>query len=768
MLSAVERRLSNDEIADQFHVSKRTVESHIAALRRKLGASSRTDLIEWARRQRSAGIQRPGNSFVGRSRDIAAVAELLSSSGWVTVTGPPGSGKSRLAIEIAAVSQRTPVLVSLGQTVSDDIVSIIATALNLADGSASSALLAACAEALHAADHLLIIDDCDRFADQVGATLVALTAGAPRLSVLVTCRSAVGHGTEVVYQLGPLPTHADDGGAAQLFLERARSAAPGVQFARTDMFAIDRCCERLGGLPLAIELAAARLRHLSLSELEDHLDRGIDLLERTDGSGRQASVEAAIAWTWELLDDEDRQVLECLAALPRSFDVELVEAIDSSNSASAVVRLLDRSLVAHTLESHEPRRFRVLEPIRAFVGARTDPSRVAAIRAHHAQLHARRAHSLARRIRFDHSAVPQARALIPDTAAALQWSIATDPELACRLAGSLAVVIEHAGTDATSLAAITRAARSAEVQNHGDVTDLCDAGYVLCYIDLSLAGELAAVASARAVGDAERLAALHLTGLVLAYQGRPAEAMPYLDNAVELAARRHDQWFLASTQQARAMALKRDPTRDPDDVIAAFRLASETYALAGDTMHAYNCRYMMAATAADNGCQIESALQWIESCATYAREQSNRHELAHAILVEIRLKPMADAESRLRDVLDMFTRVGDLRCVTRSQLLLSDHVSGAERIRHLEHAARLAADLADTVLEVTAIERLVTAHWSTGAGAEAAIAFGRLISMIGSDDAVKRLPPSMRDRLEQFEAEITAGRSLSSAKRASR
>src|SRR5687767_8698397 len=129
VLSAVERRLGNTDIADELHISVRTVESHIASLRRKLAADTRAKLIDAARARRGTAVPVPQNSFVGREDDLGAVRDLLIRERFVTVVGAAGCGKTRLALELAAADDRVPLVAELEHATPDDVVGVVAKAV---------------------------------------------------------------------------------------------------------------------------------------------------------------------------------------------------------------------------------------------------------------------------------------------------------------------------------------------------------------------------------------------------------------------------------------------------------------------------------------------------------------------------------------------------------------------------------------------------------------------------------------------------------------
>jgi predicted ATPase/DNA-binding CsgD family transcriptional regulator len=762
VLAAVERRLGNTEIAAELHLSVRTVETHIAALRRKLAADSRGQLISAARSRRASAVEVPRNSFVGREPDVHAVRLLLDRGRWVTVVGPAGGGKTRLALELAAADARAPVVVELEHATTGKVVSAVAKRVGLGvDGSRDPAT--ACAVALQAQPYLLVLDNVDRVADEVRDLVGRLLSRAGSLAVLTTSRSPLGASDEAVYPLAPLPV---DGGAGspavRLFLDRAGTASPAGDGTAVDLALVARVCRRLDGLPLAIELAAARTRHLPLPELADRLAAGFGTLDRAAPDSRHRTLATAFDWTWDLLDDDERAALSRLAALPRSFDLDLAEAVIGPGASPVVLRLLDRSLVSPTATVSEPQRFRLLRPLRAFVLERTSPELVDEVRRAHAVRHASLAGRVRSRARTDDSraAAAEAARLCPEVNAAVSWALGRDPGIALALACALSVGGEQYGPDLDSLASIAKVARDPDAREIATAADLFVLGMALCYGDLDLVAELAALALDRVTDPRSELAARHLAGYSEAYRHNPRSALTHLDVAEPLARDLQDTWALASVRQARGIALRELGAGEA--ALAAFDSAMQTFALSGDAMHVNNARYMMAATAADFGQRTDAATAWVEQCAEYARRRGNRHELAHAELTRARLDGEAAAMTALPEAVSTFRAVGDLRCLARGYLLLAERRPPQERAALYEQALDAARSAHDQVHQENALEGLVRAHWESGARLRAASALGQLANLVGMVPAARRCPDEMVRQLDELSPAVAEGQARGS------
>ena len=331
-------------------------------------------------------------------------------------------------------------------------------------------------------------------------------------------------------------------GPCGCFSTGPRRRRPMTTLAESDTKLIADVCRRLDGLPLAIELAAARLRHLPLGELAAQLEEGLGPLEGGQAAQRHRTLEAAIDWTWDLLDDDERSVLSRLAALPRTFDLELAVAVTWPGADRVVLRLLDRSLISPAAKLSNPRRFRLLEPLRAYVLGKTKPDIVQQVRSAHAAHHRGMAIQLTQRARTDDSreAAELAFSLHPELNAAIRWAVETGNGIALPMTRALAIGIEQYGADIESLQTLAQAAKDTIVREAATADDLFFLGVALCFSDLDLVADLTALALSRATDDASILAAHHLAGLADAFADRKDSALTHLDVAEPLAAGRGD------------------------------------------------------------------------------------------------------------------------------------------------------------------------------------------------------------------------------------
>ena len=312
--------------------------------------------------------------LIGRDPDLDALAGLLRRHRVVTITGPGGAGKSTLALAHARRVQAEGgpdgdvdvVLAELAPVRQGEAVTrAVAEAAGVqGEGAVHTAALAA---TLGPRPVLLVLDNCEHLLDASAALVDAILDAGAEARVLVTSREPLRVDGEAVHPLGSLGA-----GAVELFAERA-SAAAGVDAAAADDPRVALLCERLDGLPLAIELAAAQLRHLGLDELLRRLDDRLTLLAggRPKAGARHSALAATIDWSYRLLSEPAREVFDRLGVFPASFDLEAVVAVTGGADLGEVTGLVG-DLVAKSLVVHERAsgRYRLLETIRLFAGHR--------------------------------------------------------------------------------------------------------------------------------------------------------------------------------------------------------------------------------------------------------------------------------------------------------------------------------------------------------------------------------------------------------------
>jgi predicted ATPase/class 3 adenylate cyclase len=324
-------------------------------------------------RTRASGLPRHRTSFVGRRPELAQVAGLVRSHAITTLTGPGGAGKTRLAVRVAREVMDDPDHVWFADLAPvrdpERAGEAVARAVGIEAGIADVGLLAAMIGSRHA---LLLLDNCEQVLDGAAALADRLTADCANLRVLATSREPLAVAGEFVVSVRGLDPETD---AADLFEQRAEAAGNVLDEAQRTT--VERICERLGGLPLAIELAAARVPMLGLQGVEALLDRPFDVLvsRNRGGDERHRTMFAAIDWSYQMLDDDERRLLEALAVFHGGFELDAVLYIagrhghDVNGGAELLDALVRRSLLEVDDEGVHVR-YRMLESIRAFATER--------------------------------------------------------------------------------------------------------------------------------------------------------------------------------------------------------------------------------------------------------------------------------------------------------------------------------------------------------------------------------------------------------------
>jgi predicted ATPase len=313
-------------------------------------------------------------SFIGRERELAELAEVLKSHDLVTLTGVGGVGKTRLALEAAARSaDEFPdgvwviELAPVGDPAA--VPEAVAAVLGIAQQPGMS-LAASVAAAMEDRSRLLVFDNCEHVLDAAADMIEAILARSETVKVLATSREGLRAEDE---QLLPVPSLDMKAGAASpaayLFVDRARTVARGISLAGNDD-AVVEICERLDGIPLAIELAASRLLSMSVTDVRDHLDNRFRLLVGSRrGLERHQTLHHAVAWSYDLLGDAEKALLARCSVFAGGFDLGGAAAVSGSDDQFAVLDLLD-ALVRKSLvvvdRSADRTRFSMLETIRQF------------------------------------------------------------------------------------------------------------------------------------------------------------------------------------------------------------------------------------------------------------------------------------------------------------------------------------------------------------------------------------------------------------------
>ncbi|HWG62133.1 MAG TPA: LuxR C-terminal-related transcriptional regulator [Streptosporangiaceae bacterium] len=343
----------------------------------------------------SGNLPAEPNSFVGRERDLAELALLLGEVRALTLCGPGGIGKTRLAVrlscELSADYPEGAWLVELADTTDPELVVRRVAATMGVREEPDRPLAQTVTEALRDRSLLIILDTCEHLVGACAALVRRMLAGCPWVRVIATSREPLRVRGETVWRVPPLSLPATANGSAlsdlasheamRLFSDRASAARTGFTLGSDNAGAVARLCRTLDGMPLAIELAAARVRALSVEQIADRLDDRFRLLASGDRTApaRQQTLRAAVDWSYELLTEAEQVLLRRLAVFA-GWNMEMAEQvcadelIPASSVLDLVAALIDKSLVIFEHEVYGDSRYRLLDTIKEYAATRLSAS----------------------------------------------------------------------------------------------------------------------------------------------------------------------------------------------------------------------------------------------------------------------------------------------------------------------------------------------------------------------------------------------------------
>ncbi|TWP50662.1 LuxR family transcriptional regulator [Lentzea tibetensis] len=316
-------------------------------------------------------LPHPLDGFIGREDELTGITRLLRHSRLITLLGPAGAGKTRIAAELAGRVRRRFAhgvrFVDLGELNRPELVGqAVASAIGASEEPGRQ-LVDGLVSELRDKDLLLVLDNCEHLVEACGELVVRLLRRCGGLRVLATSREMLRLPGEMIFPIGELPA-AD---AVQLFVERAKAVAPG--FDATDDETVGLICTRLDRMPLAVELAAKLVRVLPLKDIVDGLDDRFAMLASTTRGidARHRDLLAAIEWSYELLDPAEQAVFRALSVLPGGFGFDLAAAVGGA-TVPLMSTLESKSVIAPIPD--RPGRFRQLETVRYFARRKLDES----------------------------------------------------------------------------------------------------------------------------------------------------------------------------------------------------------------------------------------------------------------------------------------------------------------------------------------------------------------------------------------------------------
>jgi predicted ATPase/serine/threonine protein kinase len=525
-------------------------------------------------------------TFVGRETDLAEIAEMLSTNRLVTLTGPGGSGKTRLAqhaaTQLLGAFPGGVWLVSLASLTDSTLVPrTVASALGVGER-VSHPAMSALVDFLHTKRALLLLDNCEHLVDACASLVGLLLRACSELRVVATSQEALGIAGEVLWRVGPLavpeardaetPDQLSRWEAVRLFVDRAAVCNPRFALTERNAPAVARICRRLDGIPLALELAAARVKLFTVEQIADRLDDRFRLLTTGDrmAEPRQRTLRGAMDWSYELLTEGERAVFVRLSVFAGGFTIEAAEAVahvaqgewhtsrqesgdlfppsgtahETLDAFDAVARLVDKSLVV-VVEEGAMTRYRMLETIKQYGAERLRESGDAgAVR----DLHLRYFRSLVEDLEPDLTGPGQVAALDQldlehdNLRAAVEWGRRT-PAVSddfVRLVGSLTKFWEVRGHAREGRAALESAVAAGDGAGPRERAKVLSGAGVLAGLQgepaVALAHHERALAILRSVNDSAGAAkVLNDMGVVAQWIGDFARAERYHNEGLEIA-----------------------------------------------------------------------------------------------------------------------------------------------------------------------------------------------------------------------------------------
>jgi predicted ATPase len=549
----------------------------------------------------------PGNlpvqptSFVGRSDELRDLGEALGRAHLVTVTGVGGAGKTRLAVQVAADLlpgfAEGAWLCELAVAVdADTLAQVVASTLGVVQRAGRS-LEQSIVEVLASSRLLLVLDNCEHLLDPAGRLAAAILAQCPGVRVLATSREALAVAGEQVWPLRSLdlPTPAsglDDASASasvRLFCERAAAVRPGFVLSVANVAAVAEICRRLDGMPLAIELAAARVTAMTPAEIAGLLGERFRLLTggRRSAVERHQTLRAVVDWSYGLLSEKERVVFDRLAVFAGGFTLEAAAAVTSGDGVEgwdvvdAVGGLVAKSMVVAEPGEEEHTRYQLLETLRQYGQERLDQEGCSdRWRRRHADYFATFAAEVGRGLRGRDELVWRERLLgdLDNLRAAVVWGLDTDVEevqqTAVAIIAWLAYESQSSGTGIGRWAEQAIPALERSAPGYRSAVLGAAAWEAMYRGDFDAAERYArmAIKEGYRPDDPSPCLAPFLLAVTLTYAGRADEAAGYLKATEAAIAGRDDADFLRSWVQT-SWAMAQLSAYDEDEPVAQARLA---------------------------------------------------------------------------------------------------------------------------------------------------------------------------------------------------
>lgn len=645
--------------------------------------------------------------FIGRDEELAEVSKLLADSRLVTLTGVGGTGKTRLAVEVVSGLIDVPNgswFVELGDLGESSLVpGAVAAAIGLRPHTED--VLGVLTTAIADQRLLIVLDTCEHVLAGANELAAKLLAACPDVKILATSREPLAISGEVVYEVAPLgrPDGSDDPGrlrdydSVRLFEDRASLVSPGFEIEAGNAAAVKGICASADGIPLAIEIAAGQVRSVGLERIAERPHDHLGLPKEGHGPTpeRQRTIEATVAWSYDLLSDEERVVFTRLAVFDGGFELDLAgrictdKEIDTGAVESAIVGLVDKSLVA-VRDSDTGRRYRMLDPVRHFASKLLQQSGESEFVGH---AHMNAYVELADTFRNDWRTPKQMRVArrfaeeLGNFRAALRWSETQSPISQLRLTGDLLPLWVHAGLLFEGFSWFDRAPTS----DRGLPPDLrtrvlVEAIVPLISFDPDIG--LEAALQARDLSRKSQLANIHLAEAMAWAEWvrwyRDSDFTAPTHEPVELAVASGDPWGLARVKMIIGL-VEGEMGLDSGVELLAESVAS--FHELGDRISEAWALWWLADAALHVG-RLEESLGWAERAEGLAIATASKTVETHVVALRGDVLRLMGDHERAQPIyergLDELKDQGDLWCLSLRGSELASMLVASDRPRAIE------------------------------------------------------------------------------------
>lgn len=690
VLALLKERLTNAEVADRLFISVRTVESHVSSLLAKLGVEDRLELAAMGdqvdRSLRPSNLPRPPSSFVGRGSELLELRKLIRGSRLVTVVGPAGVGKTRLALQTASeAAEDFPEgvwLVELAPLVNLDLVTTetmkVLGCSPVPHLSPREAMIG-CASSMTC---LLILDNCEHLVEGVARTAEALLNWTSSVRIVATSRQALGVPGEAIMTLTPLSVPESDAPrevasrseSVRLFAARAEAARPGFRVTEANAADVAAVCRHLDGLPLALELAASRLRSFSPAQLARRLDDRFRILAAPRPETRHRTLEAAIEWSFDLLSSDERLLLVRLSAFAGGFSLSAAEDVCSDDRLrrGRVLELLP-GLVEKSLVDADPfgdaYRYRLLESIRWFAWERLHDRDALIGRLLHYLVELSEDAEGELKGPRQREWLDRLRGELANIRRALDWGVqAGEAEWTMRLVAALELFWNYGDLRREGITWVERVLEAfPDAPSLPRLRVMLTGSSLLEPWNTSRAIQLAEQAMELAGAEEEMWemrARLALGNSLIYDRALARETHGHLIAAAEYFKSVGDRWRLG------VALMQLGAYHGLPDAVDYLEEAGRCFAASGDRIQYGNVRYFSAAALLRFGeGDLNRVSAWAQEALEIEEELGSRHEQAHArslqAIVSFRRGEQSQAMETCDECLLTFRRVGDTRCTAR-------------------------------------------------------------------------------------------------------